>query len=203
MFKFTAAATIAVLSLAGTAHAGPAYQSLKACLANCIATTNPWTWARAACGADCVADYADSKFSLAAGIDPGSSGWEIDGSGNTVLNWGEAPGAMVMLRIGQTPQHLPIARIEFRLMNLQHPPSSGGILVGVAQGQNRTQGLFQATVQNNPDLVGQGGYLVAEIRYVGVNDVDDVAVINVQAGPLPCPADFDGDGTVDFFDYDA
>ena len=202
MSKFYAAAALALVSLAGTAQAGPAYGSLKACLSHCISTTDPWTWARFWCGIDCVADYADSKLSLNVGYDPSSTGFEMH-DGQAVLTWGDVPAAQVMFRVTQTQGHFPINRIEFRLMNQQHSPQSGGIVIGVAQGQNRIGGLFATTLINDPALVGQGGYLVAEIHYNGITDVDDVGVIIVQSGHRPCPADFDGDGTVDFFDYDA
>jgi hypothetical protein len=66
MFRMTPAVVLlSVLSLGlqtTDSFAGPAYQAYKACLRNCIATTAPWTWARAVCGADCTADYVDTKL---------------------------------------------------------------------------------------------------------------------------------------------
>ena len=205
MLKITAVSSVVALSLAGAALGGPDYQALKACLDGCFLTTDSWTWARAGCVADCELDYLDSKLNFSVGIDPRSTGWteSPDGSGLAVLEWGTMPAAMVGFVVHQTPQNLPIERVEFRLMNRAHPPMGGGLLLAVVRGNNQPQGQFITNIQNNTDIIGDGGVLVAEIHYVGVNDVDDVDVICVRSGQEPCPADFNGDGFIDFFDYDA
>jgi hypothetical protein len=205
MLKITAVSSFVALSLAGAALGGPDYQALKACLDDCFRTTSPWTWARAGCVADCELDYVDSKLNFSVGIDPRSSGWteSPDGTGLAVLDWGTMPVVVVGFVVRETPQHRPIQRVEFRLMNPAHPPMGGGLLLAVVPGNNQPQGQFIANIQNNSGLIGEGGVLVAEIHYANLDDVDDVDVICVRSGQPPCPADFNGDGFIDFFDYDA
>ena len=205
MLKITVVASCTALSLAGAALGGPDYQALKNCLDNCFRTTDAWTWARAGCVADCELDYVDSKLNFSVGIDRRSSGWteSPDGTGLAILDWGTMPVVSVGFGVRETPQRRPIGHVEFRLMNPAHPPIGGGLLLAVVPGNNQPQGQFVATIQNDMALIGEGGVLVAEIHYTDLDDVDDVDVICVRSGQEPCPADFNGDGFLDFFDYDA
>ncbi|QOJ00375.1 MAG: hypothetical protein HRU70_07690 [Phycisphaeraceae bacterium] len=206
MFKTMTTASLAALALAAAmphdAFAGPDYQAYKRCLANCIRTTPRWSWARAACGADCVADYLDSKISFDARVLPDSSAY-VSVHGIDALDWRTPDPRLVVLRINRTPLNLPIEMITLHLMNDNAPPEIGGMIVGQVPGGGQRNGTFAL---NLPPFPTEGvSTLVAEIRYADVDDVDDVISIAVigMGTDLPCPADFNGDGFLDFFDLDA
>lgn len=194
------AAAVLIAAAAGTAAAGPDYQNLKDCLAHCINTTEPLTWARFWCVTDCYADYVDSKLSLSARINPDSTGYAVE-NGQRYLDWAGQAAGLVSVQINATPTNAPIELVELSLMNNAFPPETGGMPLGAFPMGGQPRGVALINFPIPPTV--EGGLLVAKIRYVGNDDIDDVAVIPVITRDLadPCPADFNGDNVVDFFDY--
>ncbi len=166
-----------------TAMAGPAYQALKACLQNCINTTPRWSVARALCGADCLADYADSKISLSTNIDPSSSGYFAFG-GVPTLDWTAGGLVSVVMNVIQTPLQAPIDRIDFRLFNEEFNTNTPfGQFLTSANGDGQSAGQFVGTFDSTP-FKAMDGWVIAEIHYVGAGDeVDDVAGIYMIPTP--------------------
>ena len=116
-----------VLGLAQTARADT-YAQLKACLRNCINTTEAGSWARLTCVLDCYAAWADQKVSINVEINPGSTGFgETEGHPYLLIN--EANLATVVFDVLSGD---PLERIDLILVSDQHNPDDPdfGVLLG-------------------------------------------------------------------------
>ena len=173
--RFGSIAVVFVLLCVPTAKAGPAYQALKACLRNCIATTAPWTVARALCGADCLADYADSKIALNAGPNLGiavaSTGFSMI-QGIPYLNLIGDLSATVSVDILHGPAPL---QVDYILVSDLHNPADPafGMLLGSSNNAGNGFAFAFAPVAD--------GYVVAQARYTSspAEDIDQATEIYI------------------------
>ncbi|MBU0617393.1 MAG: hypothetical protein KKI02_06735 [Planctomycetes bacterium] len=166
-----------VLGLAQAAQADT-YQQLKACLRNCINTTEAGSWARLVCVLDCYAAWADQKVSINVDINPGSTGFgELEG--HTYLLVDQAALATVVFDVLSGD---PLERIDLILVNDEHNPDDPdfGILLG-----SDNDGGDGWSVTFDPAAVGftpWSGVLVGEAHFTGHDlEIDgDVALVTAR-----------------------
>jgi hypothetical protein len=161
-------ATVAICIPASARINGPDYQALKACLANCIATTDPWTVARALCGADCVADYVDSKLSIAS-----TNGG--DGTLDSLAEYVVVDVPRNFLALDLDTSGDPIISIDWYLVrpgNTNPAPLGSGFSIG----------LIPAQFSGDPD-----GYLVADATRQSGAEAVHVLYVGAVAGAPPLP----------------
>lgn len=172
-----------LITSAGVAEAGPAYQALKECLINCINTTPRFSLARALCGADCLADYADTKLGSQLAFNPnfeGTPGLVSTDTGDCLITDGFVSPIDVLFSMPDAPAE--IASVSLRLFNDDNVGTVEDF--GTLLGTMTPLGGDQFSFSLDPGSLGPDGWLIAEVSYVGISDIDDVGVL---AFKVPTP----------------
>jgi hypothetical protein len=159
------------------------YHQYKACLRNCINTTNPWTWARAKCGADCTAAWADQKISININISIASTGYNVR---RDIPNLLVEAGSLVTVDFDIETLD-PLNSIELILVDDANNPDDPdfGTIVGTdVDGGDGWSITFDSTPYGN-----FSGFLLARADFDGHDEeIDgDQAVILIGTSPLEAP----------------
>lgn len=197
MHKYALNFAIITVAAATTshAHAGPAYQELKRCLNDGLLQTEKCTWDRFTWGLDCLADYLDTKTSVSFSFE-GTDGVTHHGDDAALLNL-EGLEPALNLRFEFSDPVSPIESVTFRLFEADADPL--GVVLDVVSGP----GEHFETMDLDISGFGLDGWIAAEVKYVGVADIDDVGLLYYSSLYLdpPCRPDIDGDGVLDIFDF--
>jgi hypothetical protein len=167
-----------VLGLAQTAQADT-YHQLKACLRNCINTTEAGSWARLVCVLDCYAAWADQKISINVDISPGSTGYgDLEGHRYLLIDEGNLATVVFDVLSGD-----PLERIDLILVSDEHNPGDPGFGILVGSDNDGGDGW---SVTFDPATMGASpwsGVLVGEAHFTGHDlEIDgDVAVITARS----------------------
>lgn len=173
---------VTALNLFSLSAQADTYHQLKACLRNCIDTTDAWTIERAICVADCYAAWADQKLSLNIDIGGNSTGFDGECSPRRMLI---AAGSNVTVHV--TVDSLDtLTSIDFILVDDAHNPADPSF--GTLLGTDNNGGDGWSLTFNSAPYGNFSGVLVAQAHFTGHNEeIDgDQAVIMIGTQPHPC-----------------
>ncbi len=154
------------------------YAQYKACLRNCIATTDPWTVARALCGLDCTAAWADQKISININIGLSSTGFKDKGGvPNLLFSAGDSVTVDFDILSGDTLSSVDLILVD----DSNNPPDpSFGVIVGTD-----SDGMDGWSVTFDSTPFGQfSGFLIAQAHFVGHNEEIDGDQAVILAGTM-------------------
>jgi len=168
-------------SLSDAARAD-SYAELKACLRNCIDTTEPLTKARFLCVLDCYAAYADQKVSLNISIASSSTGY-------LPMDLPECPGPQIQVNLGaMVTVNFDISSgdnlesIDLILVDDDNNPADPAFGTLVGTDSNGGDG-WSITFDSTP-FGDFSGVLVAEAHFTGHNEEVDGDQAVIRAGTL-------------------